>query len=198
MINITGLKSTDVGNYYSAYFTHCIAGSRHEQEEIEFLGETLGEDDTGQSVQEIEQEMSGDPVEMRKSLVKGQRMHFYPKHFKIYRCSFTVERPKKFHAYLGDQRMEKDLGGMRQQEVKSFEVIRVTETDFGDGSEKKAEIEVLNTVYKVTYNANTRGEYEINRQKEPEPGQEEGMLVPVSVMRQLQLQEFINGGGLDV
>lgn len=60
------LKSDDVGNYYVAYFTDI----------------TQEEPDNG-TVNE----------EMTKARKKGARLHYYPEHFKFYRCSSGIERP---------------------------------------------------------------------------------------------------------
>jgi hypothetical protein len=145
MVSISSLKSDDVGNYYSAYFTHCIAGSRLEEEEIECCGEILGENETGQEIFETEQGHSYNPKEMSKRLVKGQRLHMYPKYFKFYRCSQKVQRPKKYFDYLGDPSTEAELEGMKKQDVKTYEILKITEMLSGQRTEK------LNTVHKVTY-----------------------------------------------
>jgi hypothetical protein len=70
------LKSNDVGQYFSAYFTSLEVGEKDNE-----VGAVYTKD-----------EKTG------KRYKKGARLHFYPKHFKFYRCSRGIVRPEPENA----------------------------------------------------------------------------------------------------
>lgn len=69
-VNLKRLReSTDIGAYYVAYFTDLIDESKKKEDEM-------------------------NPEEMSKARQKGARLHFYPKHFKFFRCSRGIKTPE--------------------------------------------------------------------------------------------------------
>jgi hypothetical protein len=95
---IERLKSDDVGAYYVTYFTHLY---ENEQIKVSPLSPTFDE-----IMSEVERTSHNEnarhdpdaPDRMKllsKAKFKGQRLHFYPKGLKFYRCSRGIDRPKK-------------------------------------------------------------------------------------------------------
>jgi hypothetical protein len=88
--SVKQLNSDDVGSYYNAYFKGIIpeAMGRITGEEIFKREEELGK---------LMDKITGDK-EISKLRLKGERLRFYPKGFRLYRCSRSVFRPQKGEA----------------------------------------------------------------------------------------------------
>jgi L-rhamnose mutarotase len=83
--HVQQLKSDDVGAYYVSYFTALeVDAKAPEEPNAEYA--TSVDENTGQT----------------KKHKKGGRLRFYPKHFKFYRCSRGIIRPKAEQAYYED------------------------------------------------------------------------------------------------
>jgi hypothetical protein len=144
MTLIERLRASDAGAYYAAYFTSLLDGAFNEDEEDG--GETPH---TGEELLDFERNsadfvtFNGLARSPRKAMEaarkKGARLHYYPKHFKLYTCSRNVKRPVKDNGYVFEYDEDE-----RYEEVHSnaYEVTKIH--DNGD-------TEQLNEICHRTY-----------------------------------------------
>lgn len=113
------LKSDDVGAYYVSYFTDLTIEAKEQSDKPN--------------------------KEMSKARKKGQRLHFYPKNFKFYRCSQGITRPTKeqreywqvqaefgepVHTTTHDVMIENELDQVEQEEGKvAFKLMNVIQRE---------------------------------------------------------------------
>jgi hypothetical protein len=89
---IERLKSDDVGAYYVTYFTHLYEEERGEGS-VKCYEDAIRRIQANESLHNPE---SGERMALlKKSKIKGARLHFYPKGLRFYRCSQGIERPVK-------------------------------------------------------------------------------------------------------
>lgn len=127
------LKSDDLGNYYTAYFTGLIGGASSDED-----------DNKSEDVYKNEREMTG--MELSKARIKGARLCMYPAGFRLYRCSRGIERPKKIkdmvYGIENDSNYKKQYSTTYDIEKYHFEKTAGAEA---------GEVERLNTIHKATY-----------------------------------------------
>ncbi len=85
------LKGDDVGQYYAAYFTNVIVGADGNGKEHFVVQSQKGQKGL---------------KNLSKKVIKGARIAMYPKHFKLYRCSKGIIRPKSEMAKYEDVKKE--------------------------------------------------------------------------------------------
>jgi hypothetical protein len=145
------LKGDDVGSYYTTYFTGII----NTEKEVYSADEREALDLpplSGKEIYQAELEIANNEAELSKRLQKGRRLHFYPKHFKFYRCSTGIVRPEKFKELLGvflddGESFNLDYG-------QAYQVNKVYIKADSDGEKKLPE--ELNKIYKGTLIAKNR------------------------------------------
>lgn len=112
------LKSSDVGSYYTAYFTDLIDESKKKETKMS-------------------------PDEKSKAREKGGRLKYYPKGFRLFRCSRGIERPKVAEGRYDEFKRATDKHSYKKIYDKAYEVIQ---SDEGTGEQK-----TLNKICKSTY-----------------------------------------------
>jgi hypothetical protein len=128
------LKSDDVGCYYTAYFSNVEA--------------PIGEPDTDP---DAEFAFMKDEDGKQKRFKKGDRLRFYPKNMKFYRCSRGIERPSP--ETIKHSEVPKDLGKPRKALTyslsKKYKKMVYNTTDLCD---EHADVEYkINTVQREYY-----------------------------------------------
>jgi hypothetical protein len=134
------LKSDDVGCYYTAYFSNVEAPYMGDDKENpdDFV---FGEDDAH----------AGDGETAKtKRFKKGDRLRFYPKHMKFYRCSRGIKRPEPKMTTYAD--VPADLGRLVKTLTHSVSLTSAVQYfDDGQHVELMPEKRVLNSIQRQIY-----------------------------------------------
>lgn len=144
------LKSDDIGQYYTAYFTDLLDVSS--VEDTDLVDETALKN--GEDIYKSEQRLikrntvhdaNGKEVIMspRKKELKGSRLKYYPKGMKLYRCSKGIERPEAYMDYLFAIDCVENKTQIYQA---TYDIIRT----------KDNKSEVVNTIQKTVYRLRSR------------------------------------------
>jgi hypothetical protein len=104
--HIERLKSDDVGAYYVAYFTHLM------QEESPKHAENFNSEMAQLEDENIIHDPDAGEKRMKmltKTQIKGERLKYYPKDAKLFRCSRGIKRPETSETVYEDAN-ERNLG----------------------------------------------------------------------------------------
>jgi hypothetical protein len=127
------LKSDDVGCYYTAYFSNVEAPISFTEADPDPEAEYAftKDDETGK----------------QKRFKKGDRLRFYPKHFKFYRASRGIERPLPEQKKYSE--VPKDLG--KPVRADTYEISKTYTKYDQETVMLKAENKVLNVVQREVF-----------------------------------------------
>lgn len=114
-VSVERIKSGDLGSYYVAYFTDMLQPSEDKH----------AHEDTITAEQKS------------KARIKGERLKYYPKNAKFYRCSRGIRDPTEYYCVLGE--------GIADEFEKVWERSVNVEKVTDDG------VQVVNRIYKATY-----------------------------------------------
>lgn len=128
------LKSDNIGDYYTMYFTGLIAGAVNDGSE---------EDESGEDLYKYEQAHASS-----KAAIKGGRLCFYPKNFNFYRPSRGLVRPKFEKGLFYDFGEDGAYSDYKEVFVQQYDITKEIEPEEGMTEAQK---EFLNKVYKATY-----------------------------------------------
>jgi hypothetical protein len=141
---IERIKASDAGAYYVAYFTSVLDDASNDGVHEDMTGEELleYERECAEAVFDSKRGLARNPSKaMSAARKKGARLHHYPKHFKLYRCSQNIERPIKESGFVFE--LEDDLV-FKEIHSSAFQIVKVYE-------DAEIEPEVLNEICHRTY-----------------------------------------------